>query len=169
MPDFGHAVDDDAGVAAVFGGERVGLHLELLDHVDVRLERDLVLHHVAEVDAVDDVIGGVLARAGGIDARNADAAGRGQKRAVVGAGNDGAGLEQREIEKEAAVQRHLDDLLVFDHRAQAGTFGGHGGDLRLDRDHGVGFADLHHDVHAAPFVHREDNSGLGERLESLLL
>src|SRR5262249_42176021 len=46
-------VDDGPGVAPVFGAVSRIVDLELLHSVDRRLERDLVLNHVVEVDAVD--------------------------------------------------------------------------------------------------------------------
>src|SRR4029077_18968183 len=100
---LGDSVDHDPGISAIFGGEGVGLDFELLNHVDVRLKGDLVLHHVTQVLAIDDVIGGVFAGTGRVDTGNTDAAGRREESAVVGAGDDGAGLEKREVEKETAV------------------------------------------------------------------
>ena len=79
------------------------------------------------------------------------------------------GLQQSEIEEEPAIQRNLDDLLVFDHRAQARAFGGDGGGLRFHRDHRAGLADLHHGVHARPVVNRQHDPALREGLKSLLL
>src|SRR5664280_1902066 len=35
---LGNRVDHDPGVASILGVKRVGLHLEFLDHVDVRLK-----------------------------------------------------------------------------------------------------------------------------------
>src|ERR1035437_6792504 len=43
-----YRVDHDPGVASILGVKRVGLHLEFLDHVDVRLKGDLVLHRSEE-------------------------------------------------------------------------------------------------------------------------
>src|SRR5882724_10249002 len=54
-----HAVYDDAGVAPILGRESVRLDLEFLDHVDIRLERDLVLHHVAQINAIEHVVRGI--------------------------------------------------------------------------------------------------------------
>ena len=52
---FGHYVDHSAGVAPVLGAERRVVDLEFGHRVDRRLERDLVLHHVVEVHAVENV------------------------------------------------------------------------------------------------------------------
>ena len=54
-------VDDGTGVAAVFGAEGRVVDLEFRHRVDRRLERDLVLRRVVQVDAVDHEVHGVFA------------------------------------------------------------------------------------------------------------
>src|SRR6185369_14866612 len=76
---LGNSGDDDPRISAILGRERIGQHLELLHHLDVRLEGNLVLHHVAEVDAVKNVVGGVLSGTRSVNAGDADAARHSQK------------------------------------------------------------------------------------------
>jgi hypothetical protein len=57
-------VHDRAGVAAVLGAERGVVDLELRHGVDRRLERDLAVRQVVQVDAVEHEVDGRLAVAG---------------------------------------------------------------------------------------------------------
>src|ERR1051326_7936122 len=56
---FGNRVDDDSRIAPIFGAECVGLDFELLNTFDIRLECDLVLYHVAQVNTVEQVVRGI--------------------------------------------------------------------------------------------------------------
>ena len=160
--------DDDAGVAAVIGTEGVGLDLELLDHVNVGLERDLVLRHVAEVDAIEQVIRGVFAGAGGVNAGDADAAGDGEEGPVVGARRDGALSEQRDIEKKAAVERDFDNLAVGNDFAQGCGFGLDAGAGGFDGEEAGDVADLHDDIEARAVGDGEGDLGPDEGFEAAL-
>ncbi len=163
---FRNRIDNDSSIASVLGVECVGLYLELLDHVDVRLERDLVLHHVAQVDAIEHVIRGIFAGSGRIDSGDPDAAGGSQKRPITGARHDGAGGEEREVEEESSVERDFNDLLVIDDVPKAGGFGLHAAGRRFHGDRRRGFAKLHHRVDASPLAHSQRKRALLERFES---
>ncbi len=132
------------------------------------MKGDLVLHHVAEIDAVHKVVSGIFACARCVDAGHADTAGHGQKCAVVGAGHGGSRGQQGQVQEEAAVERNLDDLLVIDNVAEGGRFG-----LHTDRRsfHGhcrAGFAHLHEGIDAGAFVHAERKGVLHEGPEARL-
>jgi hypothetical protein len=79
-------VHDRARVAPVLRAERGVVDLELLHGVDRRLERDLVLHHVVQVDAVDHEVDGVFTVAGGVEGERALAAQRRGQESVLRAG-----------------------------------------------------------------------------------
>ena len=133
---LGNRVDDDSGIASVFGAERVGLNLEFLNAVHVRLKSNLVLRHVAQVDAIEQVVCGVFARARSVDARNANAAGHGKKCAIVCGWNHRAGCEQRQIEEESAIERDFNDLPGVHHVTESGRFRLHSDRRRLHGDDG---------------------------------
>ena len=81
---LGNCIDDDSGIASVLCAESIGLDFELLNAFDVRLKGNLILQHVAKIDAIEHVVRRVLARARGVDARNSDAARCGKEGAIVG-------------------------------------------------------------------------------------
>ena len=152
---LGHGIDDNPRIAAVLGAEGVLLDLELLHHVDVRLQRDLVLHHVAQVDSVQQVVGRIFARSRGVDAGDADTGGHGEESPIVGAGHHRPGREQRHIENEAAVQRDLQNLARVGHCSESGRFGLHPAHARLDIHSGRRFAQFQPHVDARPLIYVE--------------
>ncbi len=92
-------VDDCARIPAVFGAERRVIHLEFLHRVDRRLERDLVLLHVVQVDAVDHEVHGVFTIAGGVERERSLAAQRRRQEAVL-----------RRRHRARDQQSHLDEV-----------------------------------------------------------
>ena len=76
-----------------------------------------------------------------------------QESAIVGAGHHRARREQRQVEKEPAVQRDLYDLARVGHRSQSGRFGLHADDARLDIHRRGGFAQFELDVDARALIH----------------
>ncbi len=50
---LGNPIHDNSRITAVFSAEGIRLHFEFLNALDVRLERDLVLHHVAQIDPIE--------------------------------------------------------------------------------------------------------------------
>ena len=109
-PLLGHPIDDDSRITAIFGAKGVRLDFEFLNTFDVRLEGDLVLHHVAQIDPIEQIIRGVFARTGSVDAGDTNAARCCQERAIVRGRNDGARRHQRQIEEESAVERNVDQI-----------------------------------------------------------
>ena len=107
---LGNPIDDDSRITAIFGAKGVRLDFEFLNTLDVRLEGDLVLHHVAQIDPVKEIICGVFASTGSIDAGDPNPAWRRQERPSVRRGNDGARRHQRQVEEESAVERNVDQI-----------------------------------------------------------
>jgi hypothetical protein len=128
-------VYDRAGISAVLRRKRGVVDLVFRQGVDGGLERNLVLNVVVQVDAVHQPVGGVFALARGVDAERALAA-QGSGEESVRRRRHGAGSEQAQVGKVAAIQRNLLHGLVVDHLADLVTGGVH---QRLDGDdfHGL--------------------------------
>ena len=64
-------VDDRAGVPPVLGAESRVVDFELLHRSDGRLERNLVVRRVVQIDAVHHEVDRVVARAGAVEPEEA--------------------------------------------------------------------------------------------------
>ena len=93
----------------------------------------------------------------------------GEEGPIIGRGNYRSSGEQRKVEKEATVQRNLDDLLVIDDVADGGRFGLHAGGLCFHVDEGGGVADLEARVGAVALADLKRKRTLNEGLETLNL
>src|SRR5438093_12315907 len=85
---LGNPINDDSRITAIFGAKGVRLDFEFLNTLDVRLEGDLVLHHVAQIDPVKEIIGGALASTGSIKAEDTNPDCHRRERASVRQGHD---------------------------------------------------------------------------------
>ena len=99
-------VDDRAGVPAVLGAERRVVDLEFRHGVDRRLERDLRVRQVVQVDPVDHEVDRRLAVARRHEGERALAAQRRAESRVLRRGRP-AGHQRPEIHEVTAVQRNL--------------------------------------------------------------
>src|SRR5258708_5265856 len=116
-------IDDGSGVASEFRAVGGIIDLELRHRVDGRLEGDLVLHHIVQVDSVDHEIDRVFAIAGGVEGKRALSAQRSGQKAVLRR-RYGSRNQQRQIDKMAAVQRDFLNCFLVDALGH-----GHGGCL----------------------------------------
>ena len=99
-------VHDRTRAAAVLRAERRVVDLELRRRIDRRLERDLVLAHVVQVDAIDLEVHRVFAvTRGDKGARAETAAGAGK--AARRRSHNASGSQHREIEEVTAVERQI--------------------------------------------------------------
>ena len=62
----GGDVDNRARVAAIFGAEGRVVNFKLVHRINRRLEGDLILIWIAQIDAVDHVVDAILTPAGGV-------------------------------------------------------------------------------------------------------
>ena len=62
-------VDNGPGISPILCGERGVIHLEFIESIDRRLEGDLVLHWIVQVNAVDQPVGGVFPLTGRVDGK----------------------------------------------------------------------------------------------------
>ena len=111
---FGDDIHYRSGVLPVFRTVVTGLDAELLKRVGKRKRLIDVSVFVYVVSAVELVADHILARAVG---RNRDGPGKRLCRALVGASIGrvhSARHEQRELRRVAALQRHLNQTLLFD-------------------------------------------------------
>src|SRR6476660_1950067 len=106
-------IHNRAGVTAVLRAICGVIHLKLGNGVDRRLEGDLVLHHVVQVDAVDHEVHGIFTVARGIKRKRSLSAQRRRQEAVLRR-RDCSWNQQRQIDKVAAVQRNVLDRTLVD-------------------------------------------------------
>src|SRR4051812_24562057 len=130
----GGDVYDRAGVPSVFGTKGRVIGFELLHGIDRRLESDLVLDHVVEVDAVNHEVNGVLTTAGRVQAKRSLAAQRRRQKSILRR-RYRTGNQQAEVDKVSSIQRDLLDRPLVDDLAH-----GNGGVLDHRRIHRDGHA-----------------------------
>src|SRR5579863_94452 len=99
-------VDDRAGIAAVLRRERLVVNLELRESIDRRLERNLVLNRVVQIDAVDQPVRGVFAVSGRIDGKGALAAQRRGEESILWRSH-GPGSQKAQVDEVPPVERNL--------------------------------------------------------------
>ena len=99
-------VDDGSGVPAVLRAICRVIDFEFFNGVDGRLERNLILRHVAHLNAVDHEVDFVFASARRIERKGALAS-QGSRQDSIGRRRHGPRNQQREIYEVAAVEGYL--------------------------------------------------------------
>src|SRR5690242_5890840 len=89
-------VHNGAGIAAILRGKRRVVDLVFREGINGRLERDLVLNVVVEIDSVDQPVGSVFALPGGVDTKRALATERRREKAIC-RWRDRTGRQQTEV------------------------------------------------------------------------
>ena len=117
---FGDHAHDSAAAAPVLGGVIVDQDLELLDRVGIRVVDHAVAQQVVVHAAVEQVGHRVLP-----SARDAEAARASRRR------RDHSGLEQREVQHVAPVERRVHDLAAGDRVPERGDHRLHARRVRL--------------------------------------
>ena len=144
----GDHVDDGAAGLAVFGGEEIRLHFELLHHVDGGGELEVrdagVLFDGGNGGAVDQDVGGGVARAVGTEV--------GVVITTAAAGADDAGGEVGQAHRVPGEVRELEDVFVVDHLTKVGDGGVDEGRGALHLDGGGNIADLQLSIEGALFL-----------------
>src|SRR5579872_6753201 len=120
-------IDDRPRIAPVFRAVGGIIHLEFSYRVDGRLEGDLVLHHVIQVDAVDHPVDRILAVPGRIHGKRALAAQGGGQEAILRRCY-ATWYQQRQINKVTAIERNFLYCTLIDGLADR-----HGGALNNRR------------------------------------
>ena len=133
------------------------------------MECDLVLHHVAQVHAIEQIVSGILARPRRVDSGNSDPARHGEKSTVVCGWHNSTRGEQRQVEKETAIEWNFDDFLVVDNIPERGRIRLHRGGKGFDGHHRSGLADLQTDIHAHTVLNGERDLTLLKGLKARLL
>src|SRR5262249_31444622 len=95
-------IDDGAGVAPVLSAVGRVVNFEFPHSVDRKLERNLILNHVVQVDAINHEVDSVFARAGGVERKRALPAQRSCQKSVLWRG-DRAGYQGIHPDRTAAI------------------------------------------------------------------
>ena len=111
-------VHNGAGVSSVLRRKRRIVDLVFRQRVNRRLEGDLVLHRIVQIDSVHQPVGRVLALAGSVNSKRALAAERCGEKTICGR-RDRSRREQTEVREVSSVQWDLLHRLVVDHLAHA--------------------------------------------------
>src|SRR4030095_11744341 len=109
-------IDNRTRVAPVLSAEGRVVGLDLRHCIDRRLERDLVLHHVVQVDTVDLKVDRVLTIAGRVNCERTLPPKRCGQETVLRR-SDRAGYEQAEVNEVTAVERDFLYRALVDYRA----------------------------------------------------
>ena len=138
-------VDDGARVSAVFGAVGGVVDFELGYRVDGRLEGDLVLNHIIEVDAVHQVVDGIFALARGDEAERSLAAQGSRQEPVLGRSYGSRG-KQAQIHEVAPVERDFLRRFLVNDLPHGNGAGIDYGSFHLDADLFADLANLQLDV-----------------------
>src|SRR5690348_1428748 len=111
-------IHDGPSISSVLSRKRRVVNFVFCKSVDRRLERNLVLNVVIQIDAVDEPVSSVFPLSRSVDSERSLSAKRGREKTVCRRRHR-ARREQTEIRKVAAVQRNFLNSLVVDDLAHA--------------------------------------------------